>query len=244
MLTATYTLVALSVEQANIRVSLLSFQKYVQSTLLRQNSLTLSQLEFACESLNRLYQACHWRKIEMYLIPAIRQATEQANQLLEELNRLNDVALGVIRSLQQQVSESKDESEQRVQEICSGIDAFCESLLQRLDKEEKELFAVARTVIGGEAWFAIANQFLLHDANVAEARRCKGGQLHLVPAPAARPRAAQGRQSGGDAREEALLPALAVLPIVMPDEDLDPNIAVSELVRPRRQRPLSRALAD
>jgi hemerythrin-like domain-containing protein len=234
MLTATYTLVALSVEQANIRVSLLSFQKYVQSTLLNQNSLTLSQLEFACESLHRLYQACHWRKIEMYLIPAIREATEQANQLLDELNRLNETALGVIRSLRQQIAESKDESEQRAHEICAGIDAFCESLLKRLDKEEKELFAVARTAIGGEAWFAIANQFLLHDANVAEARRCKGGKLHLVPPPA-RPR------SG---RDELPLPNLAVLPVVLPDEELDTNIPVSELAHPRRHRPPSRAMAD
>ncbi|WP_377704235.1 hemerythrin domain-containing protein [Pseudoduganella sp. UC29_71] len=228
-------MVALSVEQANIRVSLLSFQKYVQSTLLNQNSLTLAQLEFACESLNRLYQACHWRKIEMYLIPAIREATEQANQLLDELNRLNDTALGVIRSLQQQVADSKDESEQRVHDICAGIDAFCESLLKRLDKEEKELFAVARTAIGGEAWFAIANQFLLHDANVAEARRCKGGKLHLVPPPPAKPR------SG---RDELPLPNLAVLPVVLPDEELDTNIPVSELAHPRRHRPPSRAMAD
>jgi len=235
MLTATYTLVALSVEQANIRVSLLSFQKYVQSTLLNQNSLTLSQLEFACESLNRLYQACHWRKIEMYLIPAIRQATAQANQLLDELNRLNETALGAIRSLQQQVAESKDESERRAHDICANINAFCESLLQRLDKEEKELFAVARTAIGGEAWFAIANQFLLHDANVAEARRCKGGQLHLVEKPAARPRSKP---------DEMALPELAVLPLALPDEELDTNIPVSELVRSRRQRPPSRALAD
>lgn len=237
MLTATYTLVALSVEQANIRVSLLSFQKYVQSTLLHQNSLTLSQLEFACESLNRLYQACHWRKIEMYLIPAIRQATAQANQLLDELNRLNDVALGVIRSLQQQVSDSKDESEQRVHDICAGIDAFCDSLLKRLDKEEKELFAVARTVIGGESWFAIANQFLLHDANVAEARRCKGAHLHLVEPPAAKERTRH-------TAEDDLLPTLAVLPVVMPDDELDTNIPVSEYARPRRQRPPSRALAE
>lgn len=240
MLTATYTLVALSVEQANIRVSLLSFQKYVQSTLLHRNSLTLSQLEFACESLNRLYQACHWRKIEMYLIPAIRQATEQANQLLDELNRLNDVALGVIRSLQQQVNDSRDESEQRVQDICAGIDAFCVSLLKRLDKEEQELFAVARTVIGGESWFAIANQFLLHDANVAEARRCKGGHLHLVAGPAAEGAA----HAGHGAEEDLLLPSLAVLPLAMADDELDTNIPVSEFARPRRQRPPANALAE
>lgn len=140
MLTATYTLVALSVEQANVRLSLLSFQKYVQSTLLRQQRLTLSQLEYACETLERLYQACHWRKIELYLIPALQNATEQANQLLDELSRLNQSALSVIRRLQAELDSAVDYSEQQVAEICESIETFCTVLLQRLEKEEKELF--------------------------------------------------------------------------------------------------------
>lgn len=171
MLTATYTLVALSVEQANVRLSLLSFQKYVQSTFVRQQSITLSQLEYACETLERLYQACHWRKIELYLIPALREATEQANQLLDELSRLNQNALAMIRRLQKELDSANARSEQQVTEICEAIEAFCGALLQRLEKEEKELFAMARAVISGEAWFAIANQFLAHDAEVVEARR-------------------------------------------------------------------------
>lgn len=179
MLTATYTLVALSVEQASIRLSLSTFQNYVQSTLVRQQCLTLEQMEYACESLHRLYQACHWRKIEMYLIPAIRQATEQADSLLDELGRLNQAALGVIRSLRAQAGRSGAQSEQQVREVCAAIDSFCVALLRRLDKEEKELFAVARSVICGEAWFAIANQFLTHDAHVAETRRGRAAAAPL-----------------------------------------------------------------
>lgn len=171
MLTATYTLVALSVEQANVRLSLLSFQKYVQSTLLRQQRLTLSQLEYACETLERLYQACHWRKIELYLIPALQNATEQANQLLDELSRLNQAALSVIRRLQAELDTATEHGEQQVTQICESIETFCTVLLQRLEKEEKELFAIARSAIAGEAWFEIANKFLAHDAQVVEARR-------------------------------------------------------------------------
>jgi hypothetical protein len=37
-------------------------------------------------------------------------------------------------------------------------------LLKRIEREEQELFPVARAVISGEAWFAIANQMLAHDA--------------------------------------------------------------------------------
>lgn len=228
MLTATYTLVALSVEQANIRVSLQSFQKYVQATMLRQHGMSLNQLEFAYESLNRLYQACHWRKIEMYLIPAIRQATQQADTLLEELGRLNETALSVIRSLQEQVAKSQQDHEACGEDIAERIDDFCDSMLNRLDKEEKELFTVARTAIGGEAWFAIANQFLLHDAHVAEARRCRGA----LPAPAAT--AQQLLLSEADDNVIDLVPVLAALPVEVPDEELETSIQVSELQVQRR----------
>ena len=190
MLTATDTLVALSVEKASVRVSLQSFQQYVRANLMQQNSITLGQLEYACETLNRLYQACHWRKIEMYLIPAIRQATERADQLLDELSRLNQAALAVIRAMQERIGGLHEGAEEQVSQICASIETFCSALLQRLEKEEKELFAIARSVICGEAWFTIANQFLLHDAKLVEARRARSAapialpsRLALLPLP-------------------------------------------------------------
>ena len=198
MLTATYTLVALSVEQASVRVSLQSFQQYVRANLMQQNSITLGQLEYACETLNRLYQACHWRKIEMYLIPAIRQATERADQLLDELSRLNQAALAVIRAMQERIGGLHEGAEEQVSQICASIETFCSALLQRLEKEEKELFAIARSVICGEAWFAIANQFLLHDAKVVEARRSRSAAPIALPAAGA---------------ERPLSPRLALLPL-------------------------------
>lgn len=192
MLTATYTLVALSVEQTRVRVSLQSFQHYVRSTLMHQHSLTLGQLEYACDSLNRLYQACNWRKTEMYLIPAIRQATERADQLLDELNKLNQSALGVIRAIQQRIGTAADGNDAHVGQLCESMEAFCTTLLQRLEKEEQELFAIARSVIAGDAWFAIANQFLQHDAKQEEVRRVRlpGPGQAVAAAAASTPRAA------------------------------------------------------
>lgn len=195
MLTATYALVALSVEQANVRLSLLSFQKYVQSTLTRQQNLTLAQLEYACETLERLYQACSWRKVELYLIPALRQATQRADQLLDELSRLNALALDVVRRLKDGADHAAPRDEGQgtghVSAFCDAIDSFCTALLQRLEKEEQELFAIARSAICGEAWFAIANKLLAHDAQVAEARRNgpDADVISLVPrlAPPAEP---------------------------------------------------------
>lgn len=190
MLTATYTLVSLSVEQASIRVSLLSFQQYMHAQLRHQRELSLTHLQYAGDWLNRLYQFGYWRKVDQYLIPAIRQATPHADGLLDELNRLNHAALDSVHAVQRGAVAALDSSEQQLEHqaehLCLAIDSFCGALLARLEKEERELFALARRVIVGEAWFAIAYQFLAHDARMEESRRSKAQVLPFVqPGPVA-----------------------------------------------------------
>lgn len=214
MLTATYTLVALSVEQASVRLSLLSFQKYVRTTLMQQNRMTLSQLEYACENLNTLYQACRWRKTEMYLIPALRDATERADHLLDELNRLNQAALTSIRLLQEKLGALADVRDGQVSEVCDSIDAFCAALLKRLEKEEQELFALARHAIAGDTWFAIANQLLMHDKHLDEMKRSG-----LPPAEAAQVAARRRALPGADIDDGQIsIPGLQVLPLAGVEE--------------------------
>ena len=212
MLTATYILVSLSVEQASIRMSLLAFQKYMQVQLRQQSRLSLAQLQYTGDWLNRLYQGGYWRKVEMYLIPAIRQATPHADGLLNELNGLNHAALESINVVQQRAGAALDHSELQAEQLCAAIDAFCVALLQRLEKEERELFALARKVIVGEAWFAIAYQFLAHDARAQEARRGKAQVLPFVlpvplPAPGTPAGAADTAGIAGTSADNAL-PAL------------------------------------
>lgn len=194
MLTATYTLVSLSVEQASIRVSLLSFQQYMHAQLRQQRQLTLAHLDYAGDWLNRLYQFGYWRKIDQYLVPAIRQATPHADGLLAELNRLNHAALESVNLVQRRamaaVDNSEQQLEQQVEQLGAAIDSFCAALMARLEMEERELFALARRVIAGEAWFAIAYQFLAHDARVEENRRSKARVLPFVPPAALAPAAA------------------------------------------------------
>lgn len=230
MLTATYTLVALSVEQASVRLSLLSFQKYVRTTLMQQNRMTLSQLEYACENLNTLYQACHWRKTEMYLIPALRDATERADHLLDELNRLNQAALTSIRLLQEKLGSLADVRDEQVSEVCDSIDLFCASLLKRLEKEEQELFGLARNAIAGDTWFSIANQLMMHDKHLDEMKRSG-----LPPAEAAQVSARRRALPGGAVDDGQIsIPGLQVLPIV----------SVEEVSAPPLKKPARQALRD
>ncbi len=211
MLTATYILVSLSVEQASIRMSLLAFQKYMQVQLRQQSRLSLAQLQYTGDWLNRLYQGGYWRKVEMYLVPAIRQAAPPSDGLLDgllnELNGLNHVALESINLVQQRTGAAIDHSELQAGQLCAAIDAFC-ALLQRLEKEERELFALARKVIVGEAWFAIAYQFLAHDARAQEARRGKAQVLPFVLPLPGTPAGAAETAGIADTSADDALPAM------------------------------------
>lgn len=180
MLTATYTLVALSVEQASVRVSLQSLQKLLPTNFLNQAALTPGQVTYACDALQRLFHNCHWRKIDIFLIPAMRRATAQANSLLDELDALSDAAGHAIADVVASVNAGPIDSEAAVRQFCKGIGTFCDAMLTRLDREEHELFSLARTMISGEDWFAVANQMLAHDAYRQESRPARD----LAPAPA------------------------------------------------------------
>lgn len=170
MLTATYTLVALSVEQTSVRVSLQSLQNYVQNNLRIQAALTPAQIEYACGTLKRLYENCHWRKLDKFVVPAIRRATRACDELLAELEALSQAAADAMAAALRAIEAAGLAPQARVRDFCAAIERFCGALLQRLEREEHELFTAASGVVPGEAWFAIANQMLAHDSYQKESR--------------------------------------------------------------------------
>lgn len=175
MLTETYTLVALSVEQTNLRVGLQSLQKLVEANFSHRSALTATQVEYACDAIKNLYQGSQWRKLDKFLVPAIRRATGSADQLLLELDRLtNDAADAMTAALECAAGAALDTTA-RVSRFCVALDNFCSALLNRFEREEDELFSVAREAISGEAWFGIANQMLAHDAYQLETRADHAG---------------------------------------------------------------------
>ncbi|MES2014871.1 MAG: hypothetical protein V4484_00120 [Pseudomonadota bacterium] len=170
MLTATYTLVALSVEQTNVRGSLQSLQQLIDTNFTQQSALTPGQVGYACDAVKRMYESCHWRKLDMFLIPAIRSATRQADELLQNLEDLGRAAADAVGVLVIRLDATAVDSGAKVSQFCAAVEAFCSATLKRLELEEKFLFPMARSVISGEAWFSIANQLLAHDAYVLETR--------------------------------------------------------------------------
>jgi hypothetical protein len=173
MLTATYTLVALSIEQTPVRSGLQSLRQMLHAGLARQEALSAAQVDSATGAMQGLYDRCHWRKLDKFLLPALHRATRLADDLLAELDALSAQAgdaLAVSTAFGGPI-----EGEQ-VAAFCTVVDTFCRALLTRLEREEQELFPLARVAIPGEAWFALANQMLAHDAYVQEQRG--EGPLH------------------------------------------------------------------
>jgi hypothetical protein len=191
MLTATYTLVALSVEQTPVRAGLQSLRQMLHAYYLHQPALTAAQVDYATGAMQRLYDGCLWRKLDKFLLPALRRATRLADDLLGELDALTAQATDALAV--STAFEGGMEGEQ-VNAFCTVVETFCRVLLTRIEREEQELFPLARVAVPGEAWFALANQMLAHDAYLQE-QRGEPVQLH-PPRQAWRPRRELGGRPG------------------------------------------------
>jgi hypothetical protein len=200
MLTATYTLVALSVEQTEMRVSLHAVQQLVEMHYSTQRSLGAAQAKYVCATLQQLYKACQGRKLDRFLLPALRGAAAGtaatapaagAALLLDELARLDATADAALAAVCRH-AEGELDDEVCVAAFCTAVLRFCSALGNRFEREESELFPIARAAIAGAAWFALANQMLAHDAWRAERRR--------------RPRPAAGRAPRTDTAPRQALP--------------------------------------
>jgi hemerythrin-like domain-containing protein len=184
MLTSTYTLVALSVEQTALRAALLALGGEVAAL---PEAITLASARAAqlVASLRAVYDNCHWRKLDKFLLPVLRRAGAGVDSLLRELEALSEEAAAAMAMAEASLAEAERVARDA---FAGAVERCIAALRRRLEREETELFPLARSVIGGEAWFAIANQMLAHDAYAKErrggARGTLGGTLGFDPLPA------------------------------------------------------------
>jgi len=168
MLTSTYTLVALSVEQTKVRGALQSLVEDLHALPGDTTTLALGRAAQLCASLRQIYDSCHWRKLDKFLVPALRRHTAVADGLLHELDQLSRNAAEAIYVAEACVAQP-DRPVLR-ERFCDAVERCVAALRHRLEREEHELFPLARSVVGDGAWFAIANQMLAHDAYARERR--------------------------------------------------------------------------
>lgn len=164
MLTATYSLVAISAEQENTRSILSKLQQHIRSIWHDMQDMNRGRLEAALSRLEQFEEFCHCRKVEAYVIPAIRKTTHEADSILSELESLSSNAFAILGSMKEQLRQAINNGALEMNKFFSAMDSYCNKLLARLTKEEEELFPMARRLLPIEEWFQIAAKFLSEDA--------------------------------------------------------------------------------
>ena len=165
MLTATYSLVAISAEQKTARTILSGLQRQIQGILRDLHSVNRSCIESALHKLEQFEDFCHRRKVEAYVIPTVRKLTHEADALIAELESLSTSAVSILRSLKEQLRVACQQGVAELNKLCSAMEMYCANLMKRFAKEEEELLPLVQGTLPGEAWFDIAAKFLSDEAN-------------------------------------------------------------------------------
>ena len=191
MLTSTFTLVALSVEQTAVRAGMQALAERLHAPP-HAPGLAHGRAAQLCAGLRQVVDNCHWRKLDKFLVPALRRHASAFDVLLADLDALSREADVAMAAAQACVDAGDAAGRVERAAFCGAVERSLASLRRRLEREEHELFPLARGTVGNEAWFAIANQLMAHDAYTKEKRGVSASHSGVSSAPfraAARPAA-------------------------------------------------------
>lgn len=164
MLTTTYSLIAIAIEQKNTRKMLSTLEKKIKSCNPNEaHSVDLNYVKIILNKFMQFDRYCRSRKIETYLIPAIRKTTEKCDFLLAELDTLSVQAMNAIKSIHELMQKTIDREGLQVDALISSMEHYCQHLLKRLIKEEEQLIPVVRCLLTCDEWFSIAVGFMSED---------------------------------------------------------------------------------
>jgi hemerythrin-like domain-containing protein len=160
MLTTTYAVLTLSVEQKKTSAVFSALYQYFQTGSESMQDFDPDSLQPVLNHLAQFDASCHRRKVEMYVIPAIQKTTRDADSLLAELASLSLIGTTILRAVRERFLLAFEQGFIEIRALCSAMRLYCYSQLQRLEKEETELFPLAQRVITSEEWFSIGTNFL------------------------------------------------------------------------------------
>jgi hemerythrin-like domain-containing protein len=164
MLTATYALLTLSVEQKKERTFISRILHYLQVNAGKPQEIDPACLQSQLEQLTTFAESRHKRKVERCLIPAVRKATSEAGSLLEDLESLSRVGSSMLRFVRRSLRRAIHVGHDEIERLCRTMQRYCLNLLERLAKEEQQLLPLAQRVITHEQWFRIGTKFMSDDA--------------------------------------------------------------------------------
>jgi hemerythrin-like domain-containing protein len=180
MLTATYALLTLSVEQKKERNFISRLLLHVRAVSNKPHAIDAAFLTSQVDELTKLAESLHQRKVEHCLVPALRHASADAAPLLADMQSLSSLGSVMLSSVRKRLRRVAPQGIRQVKFLCRALDQYCQNLLARLEMEELQLLPLARRVVSNEAWFKIGTTFLDHDATRNEERRSAGVWQALV----------------------------------------------------------------
>ncbi|CAN5358454.1 hypothetical protein BH11PSE11_BH11PSE11_20150 [soil metagenome] len=166
MLTATYAIVTLTVEQKKARGTLSKLHQQIRNKTATPEAHDRSAYETILYQLVQFDESCHWRNIELYVMPALRNASTEADELISKIESLSSHGENILRDCRAHLRRGFVEDVEEVARICKAMDSYCRLMMERMDKEEHELLPIAQHVISSKDWFDLAAQFISHDAEI------------------------------------------------------------------------------
>lgn len=164
MLTATYAIVNLSVEQEKSCTLISQIQQFCRNRSEGLNNINLPDLKSVAKQLSQFDESCHRRKIEMNVIPAIRNARNAWRRRPAGRTGITECA----RRQHTYIFEGATITEYRsmdgpVRWIVLPNGTVPAGSAEKTGKKDA-IFALAKRLLLSEHWFAIGVQFFSIDA--------------------------------------------------------------------------------
>jgi hemerythrin-like domain-containing protein len=167
MLLATYAIATLTIEQTCERTAIRRLQESMQQAL-ASNQFDPCALSMQSERLILLAESRHWRRLENCLIPALREASNDALLFLQALESLGRAGVDMLPVLRDALLPAAGAGQQHIARACATVNSYCQNLLQRLAFEEQQLLPLAQRLLATDAWFRVGTQFLMQDAHALD----------------------------------------------------------------------------
>ncbi|HEV7813913.1 MAG TPA: hypothetical protein VGP06_02280 [Janthinobacterium sp.] len=173
MLTATYALLTLTVEQKKERNFITRLLQHVRAVSNKPQAIDAALIASQVYELTQFAEVRHQRKVETCLMPALRHACVDAAPMLADMQSLSSLGGAMLCSVRKRLRRVASGVRQ-VKHLCRALDQYCQNLLARLEMEERQLLPLAQRVMSNEAWFKLGSMFLDHEAKRNEDKRSAG----------------------------------------------------------------------
>lgn len=170
MLTATYSIVAMAIEQKEALNCLERIRHAIAALWQNPQQIDPDRIEAAFSGLARFDRYCRERKVEKYVIPTVRGTSCEIDAVVRELECLSGVGLKLLGAAGEQLQALFDRHAVQALELCRAMEAYCDCLRQRLMQEEELLMPLMRRMLSVEDWFTLAATFLSDEQRRQAAR--------------------------------------------------------------------------